>query len=75
MICQNICPVNKPSIDWLQHIADFSEEETNLILRNTKKDNLPLETRKKLQLINLFDDYNIIPRNLMALINKSRIVS
>jgi len=68
MICQNICPVNKPFVGRIVDEATFSEAETELILRNVPKDNLPPETQEKLECIGMLEDFKPIPRNLRALL-------
>lgn len=69
MICQNVCPVNQRFVDRVVDEATFSEEETELILRNAPKDDLPPETQEKLERINMLEDFKLLPRNLKALLN------
>ncbi|UCB51607.1 MAG: epoxyqueuosine reductase [Candidatus Zixiibacteriota bacterium] len=69
MICQNVCPANKPFIGWIVDEATFSEEETDLILRDAPKENLPPETQEKLERINMLKDSKLLSRNLNALLN------
>ncbi|UCB43210.1 MAG: hypothetical protein JSV77_00760 [Dehalococcoidales bacterium] len=66
--CQSVCPVNKP---YLQKIVDrphFSEEETGLILSKTPWDELPPDTRQKLEFSE--SNYPLLTSNLGALIEK-----
>jgi epoxyqueuosine reductase len=69
MICQNVCPVNQPFVDRIVGEATFSEEETELILRNAPKDDLQPETQEKLERINMLKDFKLLSRNLNALLN------
>ena len=69
MICQNVCPVNKPFVGWVVHEATFSEEETELILKGAPKDDLPPEMQEKLTRINMLKDFKLLSRNLNALLN------
>jgi epoxyqueuosine reductase len=68
MKCQLVCPENAPFVDWIEDSEDFSEEETRLILEGESVDNLPAETANKLRRLYLYDDYDIVPRNLKILI-------
>jgi len=44
--------------------AEFSEEETALILEGVPFDQLPAETAAKWKQLDLSEDYDIFPRNL-----------
>ena len=44
--------------------AEFSEEETALILEGVPFDQLPAETAAKWKQLDLGEDYDIFPRNL-----------
>jgi len=69
MICQNVCPANKPFVGRVVDEATFSEEETDLILRNASKEDLPPETQEKLERIGMLEDFELLSRNLKALLN------
>jgi epoxyqueuosine reductase len=69
MFCQNVCPANKPSVHRKVHVATFSDEETELILKNTPKQNLRQETLEKLEATSLLDGYELASRNLSVLLN------
>ena len=71
MTCQIICPENKRFLKWTEEIQHFSEFETNLIIQRTKINHLPITTVEKLIQLDLVDYYNILPRNLNVLFNKS----
>jgi epoxyqueuosine reductase len=69
--CQSVCPVNRP---YLQNIAagpSFSEDETAVILNDTRWERLEEETRNKLA--DIRGIYPLLPRNLAALIEKQRL--
>jgi epoxyqueuosine reductase len=70
MSCQDVCPVNKEVVGWEVPGREFTEEETQMILKGVPKDKLPDRTVDKLQAIYMFDDYDLIPRNLRALVEK-----
>ena len=62
--CQRICPENKDFLEWVEEGADFSEEETALVLEGVPHDQLPAETVAKWKKLGLAEDYDIFPRNL-----------
>lgn len=68
MICQNVCPLNKDYIDNIENILTFSEQETEEILANTPKSELSESVTDKLKMINLFEEYNLLSRNLSVLL-------
>jgi epoxyqueuosine reductase len=68
LICQNVCPANPPSLRRTLHVATFSDEETELIVKNVPRDNLSQETLEKLKRISLLDGYQVVSRNLSALL-------
>ena len=47
--CQKVCPANKKVIDWTEQGPEFSEEETFLILHGKDYDELPIETKEKIE--------------------------
>jgi epoxyqueuosine reductase len=64
MTCQRVCPENKEVLGWVEKGAEFSQEETSLLLEGVPSDQLPDALMKKLaqwDLVNLLD---ILPRNL-----------
>jgi epoxyqueuosine reductase len=69
MKCQDVCPENKDFIKWMSDAAKFKEEETWLIIEGAPKEQLPGEVIKKLETIYMLKDYNLLQRNLAALIN------
>jgi len=62
--CQKVCPANKKVINWIESGPEFSEEETKLILKGQKLDQLPIETKKKIEQYDLVNYYEVLPRNL-----------
>ena len=64
MLCQRICPVDKPFMDWFKDSQDFSAKETALLLQGTPRHELPEKTAKKLEALGLIDDVDKFPRNL-----------
>lgn len=68
MRCQLVCPINKKQLDKIVPGPQFSEEETDLLLRKPPLDKLPEETRRKLTSIAMDDLYDVFARNLDVLI-------
>lgn len=62
--CQKVCPVNKKVINWTEPGPEFSEEETKLILKGQNLDQLPIETKEKIEQYDLVNYYEVLPRNL-----------
>jgi epoxyqueuosine reductase len=67
MYCQKICPANRRFKNWEEHSVDFSESETEYILKSDRKQ-LKTSTKKKLEIIGLLDDFEVLQRNLKLLI-------
>ena len=69
MICQDVCPANKDYTDWVVPGEEFSEEETQMILKGVSEDKLLPQTTEKLKKIYMLEWYNLLQRNLGVLIN------
>lgn len=70
MICQRFCPEDKKVSDWIETLAEFSDEETYLLLSGSSPDVLPAATIQKLDLLELTDSLDVLPRNLGTLLNQ-----
>jgi epoxyqueuosine reductase len=68
LYCQTACPVNREVLEWVEEGAAFSEQETALLLEATAIDRLPQTTQRKLEQWDLVDLYDLLPRNLRALL-------
>jgi epoxyqueuosine reductase len=68
LICQRACQENKPFLQSVGETAEFSEEESRLILTGTPRELLPASAKKKLTLLSLTDYYDELPRNLSVLL-------
>lgn len=62
--CQRVCPENKEFLAWIEEGAEFSSEETRLLLEGTRLDQLPAATVEKLERWDLVDLVDVLPRNL-----------
>jgi len=68
MICQRVCPENKEFLAWIEEGAEFSQEETALLLEGIALDKLPAALVEKLARWDLVDLLDILPRNLGVLL-------
>jgi epoxyqueuosine reductase len=71
MICQKVCPANKDVVKWIKSGATFDNEETDLILAGVSKARMAPKTLEKLKRLDLLSYYDVLPRNLRALIENS----
>jgi len=69
--CQRVCPQNRDFLNWSEDREDFSQDETTLILKGVPCDRLPVMTVEKLKRLSLFEDLDILPRNLSVFIRKN----
>ena len=67
MHCQRACPINRNFIEWIGEKEQFSEEETDLVLKAVPRDELPVMTLRKLEKLSLTDYFDSLPRNLTVL--------
>ena len=70
MICQKVCPANKDVVKWIEAGSTFDREETDLILNGVSKERLPPETLEKIKGLDIRSYYDVLGRNLKALIEK-----
>ncbi len=68
LTCQRACPENKPFLKSMGECAEFSVEETRLLLKGTAREQVPTSTMNKLQLLSLTDYFDELPRNLSVLL-------
>jgi hypothetical protein len=70
MQCQSICPENVDLMQWIEPGAEFTEEETALLLQGVPLDQLPAETAKKIEDFDVTEYLEVLSRNLNVLLNK-----
>lgn len=72
LLCQRSCPANKDFLGWIEKREEFSHEETALILQGIPEDELPAETVRKLNKLDIIESeyLDLLPRNLGALFAK-----
>ncbi|AKG53534.1 hypothetical protein DGWBC_0868 [Dehalogenimonas sp. WBC-2] len=68
MRCQSSCPVDRPLLRDIKVSEVFNEQETMAIIEATPFDDLSPELKEKLTKYNLDTYYNVIPRNLRAIL-------
>ena len=66
MHCQRACPEDKPFMNWIGEKEEFTQEETELLLKENLPDHLTEATLKKLKNLDLADPDSLdnLPRNL-----------
>lgn len=62
--CQRVCPQNREFPHWIEETEEFSEEETELLLKGVQLDQLPATTAAKLKHLDPIESLDILPRNL-----------
>jgi hypothetical protein len=62
--------VNKRFFGWFEEEESFTEYETEAILRGTSPNQFPEATVEKLKRTFLFDQLDVLPRNLGVLIEQ-----
>ncbi|MBY9014169.1 MAG: 4Fe-4S binding protein [Candidatus Lokiarchaeota archaeon] len=72
MYCQKVCPANKKVINWIEPGPVFSEEETKLLVNGTIVENLPEETRIKVEEHDLTNYLYVYPRNLGVILDREQ---
>ena len=68
--CQKVCPANTKIINWTEPGPTFNEEETKLLLNGTTIENLPDETKSKVEEHNLANYLFVYPRNLGVILDR-----
>jgi epoxyqueuosine reductase len=66
--CQRVCPQNREFLHWVEGRAEFSQEETALLLQGVALDQLPPATVKKLEQSDVIKLLDVLPRNLGVLL-------
>jgi epoxyqueuosine reductase len=70
--CQDVCPANKNVAGQFLEGAEFSEEETDILMKTSQRENLPAELKKKMDDSRLSLLYPVLPRNVALLLNRTR---
>ncbi len=66
MQCQHYCPENKDVRLWKEHLAEFTQEETALILAGVTSDQMPPSIIAKFRTTGLLEDPISLTRNLKS---------
>jgi epoxyqueuosine reductase len=67
--CQAVCPQNKAYLGQIGETTEFTQEETELLLKGKLRDQIPSATIEKMKALSLTDYLSELPRNLSALLN------
>lgn len=70
--CQRACPEDTKFLRWIVEKAEFSEKETAMLLRGITRDQLPAETVKKLEYLDLMDSLDSLPRNISVFFGENK---
>ena len=68
--CQSICPENRDFLAWVEDGAEFSSEETMLLVEGVPLAQLPAETIRKLEQSDMVGLLDSLPRNLKFLLER-----
>ncbi|MGI6669134.1 MAG: 4Fe-4S double cluster binding domain-containing protein [Acetivibrionales bacterium] len=68
--CQVCCPKNKEFLNNVKEFDEFSYEETMLLLEGRKFDEVTPSLAQKIKRLNLVGYFDLLPRNLKALLDK-----
>lgn len=66
--CQAACPEDKPYMNVVGETAEFTEQETKLLLAGVSPAELPADTVAKMKTLSLMDYFDELPRNLGVLL-------
>ncbi|MHA2475222.1 MAG: 4Fe-4S double cluster binding domain-containing protein, partial [Promethearchaeota archaeon] len=69
LICQKVCPADKKFLKWVEKGPEFTAEETKMLLNTIDIDQLPQETKAKIENCGLGEYYEYISRNLGIFLN------
>jgi hypothetical protein len=72
MHCQRVCPQNRKFLQRFGEKEEFSEEETKLLIGEVPRGRLSATTVRKLKNLDLYDDIDILPRNVGVFFRKQK---
>jgi epoxyqueuosine reductase len=70
MRCQTVCPENRTVLDWFEDRAEFSEQETALLIQRVPLDRLPEGMAAKVKSLEINEDFGLLCRNLSMIIGR-----
>ncbi|MHA1914750.1 MAG: 4Fe-4S double cluster binding domain-containing protein [Promethearchaeota archaeon] len=71
LVCQEVCPANKKYIKWVEKGPEFTTEETKMLLNAIDLNQLPQETKDKIEHFDITEYYEYISRNLGVFLNSN----
>ncbi len=75
MRCQTACPENRKVLNWFEDRADFSAQETDMIIKRIPFDQLLAVTAVKLKSLEINEDYRLLCRNLSMIIGDTSVAN
>ncbi|MCJ7634639.1 hypothetical protein MUP77_19895 [Candidatus Bathyarchaeota archaeon] len=74
LYCQRVCPEDRLFLNWTVEKEEFSQEETELLLREQSLNRLPSLTLEKLKNLDLTDPDSLdnLPRNLSVFLEPKK---
>jgi epoxyqueuosine reductase len=70
MRCQTVCPENKAVVGWCEDRAEFSEAETDMMIRRLPFAEIPSGMTTKLKSLEINEDYSYLCRNLAMVLGR-----
>jgi epoxyqueuosine reductase len=71
MRCQTACPANKDVIGWFEDRVEFTEPETELMVRRVPLAELPPSAAARMKSLELNEDYRYLCRNLSMVLGRA----
>jgi epoxyqueuosine reductase len=68
--CQSVCPANKKNANSVVEVAEFTEEETQLLLMGESIDRFPEQLARKVRELDMVQYLGALPRNLPLLFGR-----
>jgi epoxyqueuosine reductase len=68
MICQKVCPANKDVVKWIEESARFDHQETDFLLDERPRSEMPRDMITKLEQLGLMEYFDVLGRNLKVLL-------
>jgi epoxyqueuosine reductase len=70
MLCQIPCPEDVDCLEWIEDGAEFSSEETSMLVEGLPVEDFPASMTEKLNRSELAHLLDVFPRNLIALLDR-----
>jgi len=74
MLCQRKCPQNRAVVGWFEERCEFSETETDMILKGVPVADMPEAMQEKFDALEWAEAMDTLPRNLRVLLEKEAVL-